>query len=93
LVQERTRVAQAESKQLVEQQLLLSKEQALALAHRLFAELRSVVMDEAIFAGGPQAVLAALQRRLSAVMGRPAEAAEVIDGAVVEFQGDGGCGG
>jgi hypothetical protein len=94
LVQERARLAQAESRREVEAGLMMSKQQALTLAHRLFLEVRAVVLDPAVFGAGPQAVLSALQRRLSAVMGRPeAEGAEVLDGQATAHTAGGGAGG
>jgi hypothetical protein len=47
-----------------------------------------VVLDPAIFAAGPRSVLAALQRRLALIVGRPeVEGADVLEGTVVVSQG------
>jgi hypothetical protein len=88
-IQERARVTAAESRRLHEEGLYLSKEQALALSHALFAALKDVVFDADIYAAGPQAVVAALQRKLATIMGRPVEPGEVIEGAAAEPQADG----
>jgi hypothetical protein len=84
VIQERTQTARAEARREVEARLMLSREQALNLTHRVFLELRSVVLDPDTFAKGPQAVLASLQRRLARIVGQPeAEGGEVLEGSVV----------
>jgi hypothetical protein len=46
-------------------------------------------LDADIYAAGPQAVVAALQRKLATIVGRPVLEQEVIEGAAAEPQADG----
>jgi hypothetical protein len=88
VIRAKVKVVKAESRRLHEAGLYLTKPEALVLCQTVFRALRDAVLNADTFAQGPQAVLLACQRRLSAVMGRPeAEDADVIDGAVVENQG------
>jgi hypothetical protein len=71
IIQERTKVAMAENRRLVEAGLSLPKERALALVVVVQTAVRDTVTDPDVFDRGPQAVMTALHQRLCHVLRGP----------------------
>jgi hypothetical protein len=84
VIQERTKVATAESRRLHEADQVLTKEQAAALGYLVMQAVRAAVLDEATFAKGPLAVLRKAQDGLRRALEGTAPAREVIEGDTAE---------
>jgi hypothetical protein len=90
IIQERTKVATAENRRLVEAGLMLTKERALALVVTVQQAVRDAVTDPETFGRGPQAVLMAIHRRLSLILRGPTGTDERGAGpGAIEQAGDG----